>query len=252
MKTLLVLCVTLTACVQEVHRGGRDEPDAGTGDAGDAAGTDAPACDNPMTYFADKDGDGHGDPNAPVTACLQPADAVTTNDDCDDVNAERHPGAAEICDALDNDCDAATAETCPAGCQAVRRPPPDDDDRVYLFCSAQIPWLNAQATCAAAGYALVELDSAAENAFVRSTANTLLGGNPIHIGGNDIAQDGVFLWDGGDQYWLGGANGSAQNNHFVAWAPGEPNGSGHCVEVRTDNLWYDNLCTDNQRFVCRR
>jgi hypothetical protein len=44
------------------------------------------------------------------------------------------PGAPEICDALDNDCNAATIETCPASCQVKRRPAPDDA-HAYLFCS---------------------------------------------------------------------------------------------------------------------
>lgn len=38
-------------------------------------------------YYADEDGDGHGDINNTVMACSQPAGYVTTNNDCDDTDA---------------------------------------------------------------------------------------------------------------------------------------------------------------------
>ena len=33
------------------------------------------------------------------------ADGFTSADDCDDENAEVHPGATEVCNGLDDDCD---------------------------------------------------------------------------------------------------------------------------------------------------
>jgi hypothetical protein len=58
------------------------------------------------TFYADTDGDGAGDPMVPIQACMQPPDASLTNDDCDDTTAAAWPGAVEICDGIDNDCDA--------------------------------------------------------------------------------------------------------------------------------------------------
>ena len=52
-----------------------------------------------------RQGDGFGDPNAPVRACDQPVDAVVDDTDCDDANGTRSPGAADECDGIDNDCD---------------------------------------------------------------------------------------------------------------------------------------------------
>ena len=59
------------------------------------------------TWFADADGDGFGDPGAPVQACAQPAGSVVDATDCDDTHADAFPGAPEVCDGYDNDCDLA-------------------------------------------------------------------------------------------------------------------------------------------------
>ena len=59
-------------------------------------------------FFLDADGDGHGDPTVWATACSAPSGYADTNDDCDDTNAVVHPGADEICDGVDDDCDGST------------------------------------------------------------------------------------------------------------------------------------------------
>ena len=57
------------------------------------------------TFHADTDGDGFGNPDAPLEACEQPSGFVADSSDCDDSTAAANPGAAEVCDELDNDCD---------------------------------------------------------------------------------------------------------------------------------------------------
>ncbi len=58
-------------------------------------------------YFRDADGDGHGDNLAPkVRACAAPSGYAEIGGDCDDASAAVHPGAVEVCDLIDNDCDA--------------------------------------------------------------------------------------------------------------------------------------------------
>ncbi|RED49287.1 M12 family metallo-peptidase [Seonamhaeicola aphaedonensis] len=61
--------------------------------------------DNNSTYYADVDGDGFGDLNTSILACSQPNDYVENNKDCDDSDSLSYPGADEICDGKDNDCD---------------------------------------------------------------------------------------------------------------------------------------------------
>ncbi len=62
------------------------------------------------TWYADGDGDGYGDPTAGAPACSQPTGAVADGGDCDDGDPAIHPGATELCDAVDSDCDGITAD----------------------------------------------------------------------------------------------------------------------------------------------
>jgi hypothetical protein len=81
--------------------GGGDD----TGDdaaPGDAAGPDG-ACTT-RTYYRDSDGDGFGDSAQAMDACTPPSGFVITGGDCLDTDAAVHPGAVEICDLIDNNC----------------------------------------------------------------------------------------------------------------------------------------------------
>ncbi|MFM7200225.1 MAG: putative metal-binding motif-containing protein [Myxococcota bacterium] len=61
--------------------------------------------DNARPFYRDADLDGAGDPSTSVLACVCPGGYVFNNADCSDDDAQRHPGAAELCDELDNNCD---------------------------------------------------------------------------------------------------------------------------------------------------
>ncbi len=60
-----------------------------------------------FTFYADADGDGFGSPavsTLPSCENLAPAGYVGNNLDCNDAAAAVYPGAAEVCDEMDNDC----------------------------------------------------------------------------------------------------------------------------------------------------
>ncbi len=58
-------------------------------------------------WWADTDGDGYGDSDTTTNACEQPSGYVIPSGsaDCDDTDSGVHPGATEICDGVDEDCD---------------------------------------------------------------------------------------------------------------------------------------------------
>ncbi len=58
------------------------------------------------TYYRDRDHDGYGNPDQTRVTCATtpPSGYVTDGTDCDDRNANIHPGATEVCDGVDNDC----------------------------------------------------------------------------------------------------------------------------------------------------
>jgi len=56
------------------------------------------------TYYADTDVDGYGDAGSSVQACSQPAGYLTDNTDCNDSNAAVNPGATEVCNGIDDNC----------------------------------------------------------------------------------------------------------------------------------------------------
>ncbi|MCB9741999.1 MAG: CHAT domain-containing protein [Alphaproteobacteria bacterium] len=56
------------------------------------------------SWYLDRDGDGHG-AGAVKRACERPGGYVRGDEDCDDGDPARHPGATEACDQVDNDCD---------------------------------------------------------------------------------------------------------------------------------------------------
>jgi len=65
------------------------------------------------TYYEDADGDGYGNPGVAVSSAAPPPGYVANSGDCDDTNANIHPGATELCNNLrDDDCDGYADENC--------------------------------------------------------------------------------------------------------------------------------------------
>jgi hypothetical protein len=111
------------------------------GSADGAAGVGS--CASSVTYYADNDKDGHGDLEAPLRACAQPAGYVTSSDDCYDGNKQANPNQAGWFTvdrgdgSYDYDCDGSGARRYPevGRCQSL------------AICMATQGWLDEVAPC---------------------------------------------------------------------------------------------------------
>ena len=66
--------------------------------------TDEDSASDASAWYLDADSDGYGDPSFGRRSCSQPSGYVANLTDCDDSRAESNPGASEVCDLRDNDC----------------------------------------------------------------------------------------------------------------------------------------------------
>ena len=78
---------------------GGDDDDDDDDDDDSAAGCAS------IEWHNDFDGDGFGDPGSTTWACVMPLGTTLDATDCNDWDAATYPGATEVCDWLDNDCD---------------------------------------------------------------------------------------------------------------------------------------------------
>ena len=85
---------------------GGAETDSGTDDGTETGDTGCELQD----WFRDGDSDGYGDPGDVTAACTLPTGHSALDTDCDDTDGDVHPGVAETCNDVDDDCDDAIDE----------------------------------------------------------------------------------------------------------------------------------------------
>jgi Putative metal-binding motif/SprB repeat/Secretion system C-terminal sorting domain len=93
---------------------------------------------SPITYYADTDNDGYGNAASSQSACSQPAGFVANATDCNDAVATIYPGATELCNGLDDNCDLAVADN-----------ELDSDGDTYMVCEGDCNDNNASINPAA-------------------------------------------------------------------------------------------------------
>ncbi len=193
------------------------------------------------TFYADRDGDGYGNPDRVKRGVVAPEGYVDNGDDCDDQLASVHPGAAEPCNGVDDDCSGVVddGEACEAGdCRLEIR-----DDHAYRFCMDRVDWEGALELCESYGLNLLSIADAEEEAWVYER----LAEDPgleWWTGFNDLDEEGSWTWQDGSPVT------------YVNWQ--RPNKRKDLVgkdcarlnRYEPDHGWYDSPCTVKARFVC--
>ncbi len=119
-------------------------------------------------FYEDGDEDGSGNPNVTTLECSAPLGFVDNDNDCDDGEDTVFPGAVELCDVLDNDCDGRADEPDFAGlASAVLLP--------SVGCEVQLSWAAAgPAPCG--GGVTYSVYRSMEDDFIPSAANRITSG----------------------------------------------------------------------------
>jgi len=163
-----------------------------------------------VTAFYDNDGDGYGDPEISEEFCIDeiPDDWVLDNTDCNDDDDTVYPGAPELCDGQDNNCNGIIDE----GAQREYFFDSDgdgfgDDEITEIFCFGEQPdgWVDVGGDC-------------------NDNDDTVYPGAPELCDGQDNSCDGridnvegLFFFDGDGDGW-----GTDTNVVDGCPPPGEP------------------------------
>ena len=104
-------------------------------------------------YYQDADADGFGG-STTMRACQKPAGYVESSNDCNDALATVHPGALEVCDSVDNDCDALIDTADPSVDASTAHAYYRDADNdtfgagtAMVACSAPVGYVTAMGDC---------------------------------------------------------------------------------------------------------
>mgnify|MGYP002631260395 CR=1 FL=1 len=196
-------------------------------------------------WYADVDRDGYGDPMTEVLSCEQPFGAVDNADDCDDEVDWKYPGAQEICNVEDDDCDETVDEDALGGWV------PRDD----------MPWAYAQGAVATTDDWLYVLGGAVhgwpndERKILKGDPDTLewvvagtMAGFSINHG---VAIHDGYVYHFGTQNasWLGKVDSDGDIGDWVSGTAPPSNGENPGVAVLDGRLYVFGARSDTAAFA---
>ena len=160
-------------------------------------------------------------------------------EDCNDLDLGVHPGATEVCNYRDDDCNEVIDDGpgCP-DCIDVT----GNDAESYSLCFHEASWSDARQSCIDKG---LELASIHDETTGTQLVYDLIGNTGIYeswIGLNDIALEGTFTWtDGSPLDW---------ENWIVVFPP-EWAQYLDCVSYHAILGWMTYPCDEERAFMCK-
>lgn len=174
--------------------------------------------DGCIDCYRDADGDSFGDPaNIAQYALTCPGvgNYVNDNTDCDDTRNYIRPGATEVCDTHDNNCNSQTDEGCD-----------DDGDR---YCDDAMPMYNANLMCSLTIYSFP-----ADNGKLGNDCDDSLAS--IYPGAQEICQDTIDQDCDGSDLSCAGICDDADGDRYIAQT--------------TDIIWCGQVCGPTKNIAC--
>lgn len=124
----------------------------------------------------------------------------------------------------------------------------------YKVIGPPMTWAAGREKAVEVGGYLAIINDAAENAWITQTFRPVV---PIadvaFIGANDIAVEGVWVWDHtGENFWNGAADGAVVPGFYTNWNTGEPNDSGdegeHVATISLNTGIWNDLNVARERY----
>ena len=202
--------------------------------------------DNPTdgaTWYSDSDGDGFGDPASGLSACEEPTGMTSDAQDCDDTDPSIHPGAEEVCDSVDQDCDGAVDEDAIDGVPWYSDGDGDgygDPGVSVMSCAAPAGYTGDDTDCDDLDFAVNPGAAEVCDGFDNNCDGLIDDEDPGVTGGTTWYSDGD-----GDGYGAGASAYAACNPDFGDVAVG-----GDCDDLDPDvnpgasEIWYDGIDQD--------
>ncbi|XP_036418621.1 C-type mannose receptor 2-like [Colossoma macropomum] len=114
--------------------------------------------------------------------------------------------------------------------------------RQFMFFAIEKTWEEAESTCEEYGAHLASVHSENEDSFIKRLIYNQAGYNrPSWLGGyNSHMVPQRWYWTDESAF------------DFSPWTPGQPDGSGHCLQTNFKGGWDDLNCNSKIPFVCAR